>query len=472
MPRKLAGGHKLRSIFETEKTSTDPVCPNQPDDFQTRSNWPVRQKAVPIKRISLKQKKSSIEQSKENGDVKSSNDEIKTVEKSADVRKHCVKKVSEKSPDVPKNNSEKCVDKMNENKKLSAVTQQLLNKCVNLIGAEKLYECLKQAVDQPKTFKEQVEVCIPIKSGKAMESEKILNKTKNSKSPIVAEVAGKCPKENSKNSFESKKNNEKAKPKANAESLEKSKLKQGNESKFFQSTKRIHSDLDDQVKDQNTLQETENGKSFKKELEKFVERQQNYSLVLKELADCCGEVSDRMIFIEDKFEKLQSPLYKKKPVYNDWKEFLLDEFKSMTKNLHSLKNTADQYRDILQLITLLLTFLSKTKSYILCQHFSGEVHDSEYNMVKSFKDIVDRLHYFGVLLSITKCTLMKLLVVKRLNVARKSGQYWMKIGDRLRLNFDEEIFIHDSAAFRDSDIHELAERVEKFIQASALKVLS
>ena len=67
---------------------------------------------------------------------------------------------------------------------------------------------------------------------------------------------------------------------------------------------------------------------------------------------------------------------------------------------------------------------------------------------------------------------MKLLVVKRINVARKSGQYWMKIGDRLRLSFDEEIFIHDSAAFRDSDIHELAERVEKFIQASALKVLS
>ena len=469
MPNKRACGRKLRSIFEAKENNTDPVCPNQHDLNQLKCKWPVRQKVKSIKRIPQPEK-SAIKQSKENGavqHVKNTNDEIRTIVKSADTAKRCVKKFSAKNLDVPKSNGEKSVDKSSENKMLSAVTQRLVNRCVSLIGAEKLYKCLKQAVDQPEIFEEQVEACVPVKKGKAM----ALDKTKNT--PIVAEVVGKSKNENFKTSFEGEKKNEKAKTKVNAENLEKSNQKQRNETNSFQSAKCITSNLDNQVKDHN-LPETENSNSLKKQVDKFVEPQQNYSLTLKELADRCDELSGRMLFIEDKFEKLQSPLYQK-IVYNNWKEFLSVEFKSMIRNLRSFEKTTEQHQDICQFVTSLLIFLRSTNGSIFFQHTKAEVvevHDNEHDMVKSFKDIVERLHYFGVLLNIAHCALMKLLIVKRLHIFRKPAQYWKKIGDQLRPNFDEEIFDHYSAAHRDLDIHDLAERVDEFIQASALKVSS
>ena len=58
------------------------------------------------------------------------------------IRKHCVQKISTKNPDVPKNNSEKCLYKSSDSKVLSAVAEKLLNKRVYLIDAKSLIELL------------------------------------------------------------------------------------------------------------------------------------------------------------------------------------------------------------------------------------------------------------------------------------------------------------------------------------------
>ena len=318
MPRKLAGGHKLRSIFETEKTSTDPVLTNKHDDFQMMCNWPVRQKAKPVKRISLKQTTSASEQLKETSvlrHVKSSNDEHKTHEKPADMEKYFAEYTFiDVSPYMVtlENNSEKCVNKSSDKKNLRNVVEQLKNECLNLLGAEWLIVVLKQVITDAK---------------RSLVMEKVQNDN------------------NDENGFIKKAT-------AVASNSEEKKEVQNTSSDVESDAKdNLPKCSDQNMQMQNYIDKLNNLKVGREG------REEKYSIVFKEFADLCGQISGSMLHIENKFKKLKRPFCCNHVDFSQWCEILWREVESMSSLILLFEEKAKHHQGL----EFFLQFLKSSK---------------------------------------------------------------------------------------------------------------
>ena len=420
MPKKPKSGYKIRSMLEAKETSTDPVCPNQHDGFPLRCKWPVRQKAKPIKRISLKQKKSASEQLKGNGGlmhVKNANDEHKTYEKPAGIVKFCAEKtLINFSPYIerPKNNSEKCVNKSNDKKDFCSAVDQLKNECLNLLGAKWLIVVLKQVLTDAK---------------RALDMEEIQNDNDDNKLKTVE--------------------------------------KYGNESVFA-------SDSEDQNQDQNTSSEAESYVNdilpkcsdqnmhmqiYIDNLHKVKGEQEKCIIILKEFVDLCGQISGSMLHIQGEFKKLKRPFSYDDVDFSQWFDILRHEIESMFSLIILFKEKAKHHNEKLADFLPFLQYSKMTVTKVLEQKFEKNSFN-ESQLYKNVEATVQNLHYLGAVCRIIYHILMKLLVVKRLTIVGNTYEFWNKLSDELLTNFKEELIALGDIMSPEQYLSKLVEEAE------------